>query len=790
VVRTLSPPRAGTGRQPLPSWEDQPPPHETSTFPAHEALWATLLLVAVTCGALAGFTRMFVGGQWAESVFAAALTGHALGWALRRARLPTAPAVAVGLAAVAVVGVWVVAAPATTDGLPLGAAWSSALSELADSVRLAPSINPPLPELPGFQLLAGWGAGLVAVLADWAAFRLRATTQAVLPAAAALVTSSVLGRPSGRVVALLAFLVPAAAFLVVQRNTVGRTGTVWAGGRARPAVPWRSGLVVAAGAVAAALLVVPVLAPTDGHGALGWRHGPGNGADGARSVISPIVDLHTRLVNEPGVPVMTVSSPEPSYWRLTSLDTFTGEQWQSTNSYYPAGSHLPGVGPPPPDTRQVVERFHIQGLSSIWLPAAFDPEAITGGGKVTWDPVSGSLLTARPTADGLDYQVTSLQELATLDPQALEAAGAPPTGGAFAEDLQLPPLDPEVKALAEHITAGARTEYDKAIALQNWFHGPLFQYSLDPPSDGYGAEALTTFLFETRIGYCQQFAGAYAVLARSIGLPTRLAVGFTTGAATGPDRYQVTDADAHTWPEVLFPRYGWLPFEPTKGGFQVPGTSSYAGDTTGGPGGGSPSAPATTTPGTGPATAPSAGSAGGTGGAGQAARAHAVSGTPRAVEHPSGWAWWWLPIGLGIAACGFVGAVLVLRRRHHRARRRAAPGDRVVTCWEDVEALLAWSGVRRRSDETAVELARRAVMTLSPWTMAERSGATGDDALGSLGELARLASAASWSGEDLDAGEAADAEARRDRLGRFLLGANPWHRRLRWWSDPRLGLLR
>ncbi|MST35017.1 hypothetical protein GHK86_20090, partial [Acidimicrobiaceae bacterium USS-CC1] len=100
-------------------------------------------------------------------------------------------------------------------------------------------------------------------------------------------------------------------------------------------------------------------------------------------------------------------------------------------------------------------------------------------------------------------------------------------------------------------------------------------YSLHPPVDGSGIGAIETFLFSTRTGYCQQFAGSYAVLARSIGLPTRLAVGFTTGRRIGPHRYQVTDADVHTWPEVWFPRYGWVPFEPTKGvpgaGFAIPG---------------------------------------------------------------------------------------------------------------------------------------------------------------------------------------------------------------------------
>ena len=127
------------------------------------------------------------------------------------------------------------------------------------------------------------------------------------------------------------------------------------------------------------------------------------------------------------------------------------------------------------------------------------------------------------------------------------------------------------------ITAGQTTEYGKALALQNFFLGPeSFTYSLNPPDDGYGISALTNFLFDTRQGYCQQFAGAYAVLARAIGLPTRLAVGFATGTDEGTGTYQVLDADAHTWPEVYFgPKYGWLPFEPTKS-YVDPSSQGYA----------------------------------------------------------------------------------------------------------------------------------------------------------------------------------------------------------------------
>ena len=85
------------------------------------------------------------------------------------------------------------------------------------------------------------------------------------------------------------------------------------------------------------------------------------------------------------------------------------------------------------------------------------------------------------------------------------------------------------------------------------------------------ADPLTGFLFDTHAGFCQQFAGAFAVLARLDGLPTRVAVGFTTGGLGRRGVYRVRGADAHTWPEVYFgPTVGWVSFEPTPGGAGAP----------------------------------------------------------------------------------------------------------------------------------------------------------------------------------------------------------------------------
>ena len=135
---------------------------------------------------------------------------------------------------------------------------------------------------------------------------------------------------------------------------------------------------------------------------------------------------------------------------------------------------------------------------------------------------------------------------------------------------------PIARRFAAEAVGGATDAYGQALALQNWFR-THFRYSLDV-RPGHGTQALAAFLdpLGSRSGYCEQFAGAYAALARSLGLPSRVAVGFTPGeqAEDEPGTYIVRGANAHAWPEVYFAGVGWVPFEPTPGR-GAPGAEAY-----------------------------------------------------------------------------------------------------------------------------------------------------------------------------------------------------------------------
>ena len=120
--------------------------------------------------------------------------------------------------------------------------------------------------------------------------------------------------------------------------------------------------------------------------------------------------------------------------------------------------------------------------------------------------------------------------------------------------------------------AGAKTQFQEAVALQNWLAGGSFKYTLNAPNV-LSAAALTRFLKVTKAGYCQQFSYAMAVLARLLGIPSRIAYGFTAGAPNNDGSWTVTTHDAHAWPELYFQGFGWLRFEPTPSGSTGQGTA-------------------------------------------------------------------------------------------------------------------------------------------------------------------------------------------------------------------------
>lgn len=734
---------------------------------------ATLALALLTAASASGLFRVFTGYGWIGPVAGTIVVVHVLCWQLRRRR--TRSPAAAGIVAVAIVLMvsWTVLGHHTFYGIPTPATWDQAVTAIRQLGTDFASVTAPVAPTTAFELIAAGGAALAAALGDWLAFRWKTPMVALLPGLAAFIFSCTSGQGPGRGPVVAAQVGAMCLFLLVERS--GGEGQVWFAGTRVGVGPWTiaTGGVLVAVAVVAAAAVSPTLARRDGTGILGWHSGLGSQGS-ERIVPNPLVDLRTRLTQYSNRPVFLVSSSVPSYWRLTSLNTFDGVTWTSTGSYTGFSSRLPGSPPLKASVRTVRASFRIEELDSVWLPAQFDPIAVQGARGVTYDPGSNSLLTPQSTSNGLDYTVTSYQYLDTLSGAELEAAPPVPQDALTYANLQLPALPGRVLALAASLTAGKATEYDKALAIQNYLRGPQFTYSLDPPSDGSGLNALVNFLFQTRTGYCQQFAGSFAVLARAAGIPTRLAVGFVQGQLVPGGAYQVTDGDYHTWPEVYFgPRFGWVPFEPTKG-FSVPGTVGYAHTSGNSPG------PISSTPTTAPTTVPS------NGGVNPPAVTKPRSTVPpssvpaAAPRRSAGSAAWWLLLPAAVLLwLGAMGGVpLLARRRRRRRAARTGPEAVVLDLWKQVGAELRWHGIERRADETDDEFARRASLSM------RRLGIDRQWAYGGLVGLASMARRAAFAASvPPGLGEQA-AVAAREIEEQLTSVTSLGHRFARLWAPP------
>jgi transglutaminase-like putative cysteine protease len=413
---------------------------------------------------------------------------------------------------------------------------------------------------------------------------------------------------------------------------------------------------------------------------------------------------------------MEVKSPIATYWQVGTLSNFTGTQWlpdQGTESAL-SGSSSTAISQTgrtsllePAPTKTFEASVSIEDFASRLLPA---PPHATGVSGLAGAEVLGEegVLARTSTGPGTTYSVTAAVS------SGLSTAGS--SGGKSAQDtanlapyLELP-LQPEiVTELAHEAVGSATTPAAEAQALVDWFRSGQFKYTLDPPPTP-GPDPVVEFLTETRAGYCQQFAGAYGVLARTLGLPTRLVVGFTSGSPGPNGTYLITGSDAHVWPQVyLGPDQGWVSVEPTPStsatgavpeGVVEPQLTVGSGDGTSA-GAGSPSSSVSqTTP----------GSTSGVGGHTRDGRSLSQGGrVHRRQSSSTSDLWWWIGgwiFTAGLVVTGMVGAVLH-RRRRTGGRSGGPADDDVVRAWELAQRSARRVGLEHRRAETPAEYATR-----------------------------------------------------------------------------------
>ncbi|MGI8759062.1 MAG: DUF3488 and transglutaminase-like domain-containing protein [Acidimicrobiales bacterium] len=665
---------------------------------------AEAALVALTISGVIGLARLFSEASFLLPVLGFAVGGHALALGCRRNGL-SAPLTAAAAVGGLVVGVSVFLLPETTAfGIPTGATVASAGQEFSAALTTFREVVAPAPVEPGFVLAAAVAVWVVAFISDTAAFRAGATVEAAVPAATVFLFGAALGAPPYRVATTGVFLAALVAYWLAQRGLVywrlpNRMADDAGSG---PGPLLRTGAALGGAAVMAAVVIGPLLPGAEASAVVPWRSGDGDG-ETSRVTISPLVDIRARILDQADVELFTVASENRSYWRLTSLEIFDGRIWSSRGQYRQVDGRLAGaVSTDQANTTASVQDFEIGPLASIWLPAAYAPVRIDGV-EATYDDDSGSLLPKQETASGLRYRVVS--ELADITgPELAQVPSLAPAEVAETYTALPAGFSEAVGSEAARVVQGSATQYDKARLLQDHFRGGAFSYDLSVPP-GHGGDDLERFLFETRRGYCEQFAGAYAAMARAVGLPARVAVGFTPGERQDDGRFSVRGLNAHAWPEVFLAGYGWVAFEPTPGR-GMPRAEAYTGvpeqqATPENPNTATTLAPTGVSP---PATAPPA-----------APTTVAPGDRPKGPgpEAPgSPWPGSRLLIALtavGAPLLWWATLAMVMRRR--RARRRSAStsgAERVLVSWAEVEEALARAGAPPQHWETPIEYARRA----------------------------------------------------------------------------------
>lgn len=413
-------------------------------------------------------------------------------------------------------------------------------------------------------------------------------------------------------------------------------------------------------------------------------------------------------------PIMSVDTTYRGYWRGETRTLYTGRGWERSEQEERAATTPVGIGAVlTPDPRANVAKLQTQEVLQTFTMLAEDPSypvlfGTAGVQKVmlVGEQSSGAVPPLRwasvqrelrwderaRTSYPITYSVVS--QMPVLDEVGLrEAPPEFPTKARFQEELQVPSSLPErVRALALEVTSTAQNPYDKAKQLETYLT-TTFRYTNEPDlSKGRSRDFVDRFLFEIQEGYCDYYSSAFVIMARTLGIPARWVKGYSSGMLPieeelagipieeiDPNQagiYTVRNADAHSWAELYFEGYGWMPFEPTAG-FVLP-TALPVGETL---------------------TLP---------------ETEFEPAAPEVVEDESRGVW--LPLGIGLLCAAALAAWAYFRREKlvplvyrllGKSGGAGTPNQRVVLEFERLLRFARRKGFRREEHETAREAAER-----------------------------------------------------------------------------------
>jgi transglutaminase-like putative cysteine protease len=552
------------------------------------------------------------GLPWEVIILASAVLGGAITWAGLAYRLSPLTVIVVNLAAMLLTVVRL-AVPATTwfvfPTLSSFRALGRELTYALDVIRTGVAPVLPLAGIIAILAVVFWVLG---ALLSWGLHRDRPYAAVLAPLVVYLQFATMdRGQSAWWTAAFLLLLGLALLAVALDRRRRG-TGLLTTGpgrsavARTQPALA----VVALAGVMVITLLSSNALAHLlPRTGLLEWRVPSAlTGGYYGSIAYNPFIGIRQQLLSPSNTAVFYAVLEgdlpyDEVYFRLLTLESFDGTQWYA---------HRPAMARPEEvayledpggafrgPTALVAQTVTILALQQDWLPAAYAPLSLTAGNRAVERGFrakvnDGALHFDALTYYGMTYRVASRVPLPDLDVLALGADGAPSPlfaeASAAEDDYEAPdPTDPPpmhelpdrddflrlpdeieagVTALARRQVAGLATDFEKGLALEAFFREPgSFRYStqVDP---GHGSQDLAAWLLDPqspnyRTGYCEQFATAMAVMARQVGLPSRVVLGFAPGELLDDGRVVIRDRNAHAWVELWMPTQGWVRFDPT-----------------------------------------------------------------------------------------------------------------------------------------------------------------------------------------------------------------------------------
>lgn len=542
--------------------------------------WTPLLAALATLLAMWSLAPVVEGNAWQGACVLAILVVLASGMLLRLLRLPPA-AVGVGQLAAGVVALTAYfAGPDAVLGLlPGPAAIESLQVTVADGLDTVQRYAAPVPSTRGLSLLLAVGVLMVALLVDVLAAGYRSPAAAGLPLLALYCVPAAVV-PEG--LSWPYFIVGAIGWLVLVAHDAGSSVLRWGrllprwgsdGAGSRQSVVDDTSALAATGrrlgvAAIAVAVALPALAPGLSEGLL-TRGGSGDTRTARLTVINPVLTLRDSLTPRENVEVLRFRTKQEDVapLRIVTADKFDGDTWAPSVTEVSRKQRADDGLPAPPGLSAGVSAqsytmdVRVGGsLDQDFLPLPYPTRDVDIDGRWLYDAASLNVIGDGETVRSKKYAATYLAVRPTV--QQLRDAGQPPLEISSTYTRLPRSLPRSVRQMARTLTEDAPTPYDKAMVLQQWFRQDgKFTYSTEAPADA-GGDAVAEFLV-ARKGFCIQFSSAMAVMARSLGIPARIGVGFLPGRPTTDGWRSVLLTDAHAWPELYFEGVGWVRFEPT-----------------------------------------------------------------------------------------------------------------------------------------------------------------------------------------------------------------------------------